>query len=54
MRAVCGDRQACSPGLHAWGSGRGEVGEMGERRRWMKKDYVVDLVETLFANLDMR
>jgi len=42
-----------------WGGG-GMMGDMDERGRWMQKvkdpdgDYVAELVETFFANLDIR
>jgi len=63
MREVCGNRETCSPGLHTWRGYWEEVGtwgKMDEKERWMKKvkdsdgDYVVDLVETFFADLDLR
>jgi len=60
---ICGDRQACTLGVHAW---REDIGrrwstweDMDDRARWAKKEkdekgfYTVDLVETFFSKIDL-
>jgi len=60
VRTICGDRQARSPGPHAWGGAVGDVGGYGRAGEVVEEvkdpdgDYIVNLVEAFFANLDMR
>jgi len=60
MRELRRDRETRSPGLHIWRGYWKEVVDMDEPERWRKnvkdldRNYVLDLVETFFTDLDLR